>query len=114
MKEMNLMTSFFKKLFGKKAKEELRTGEEAGEDEAQAEETPSPAPQIQASATSTPAPSMASAPAGTGTIFTEYTGPSALKENDAAPRGKWRCSKCERLMDELVENCSFCGAAKDQ
>lgn len=111
--EMISMTSFFKKLFGKKAKEELQNNEEAEKDESLTEETLSSASSAQP-ATSTPAPSAFPATKGTDTLFTEHTIYKAPGKSDTPPQGKWRCSKCERLMDELVKNCSFCGAAKDQ
>jgi len=108
------MTSFFKKLFGKKANKELQNDEEAEKGESLTEETLSSASSAQPAATSTPAPSAFPATKGTNTLFTEGTTSKAPGKSDTPPRGKWRCSKCKRLMDEQVENCSFCGAAKDQ
>jgi len=34
------------------------------------------------------------------------------EEKKDTPEGKWRCSKCEHLVDEGDTHCSFCGAEK--
>ena len=109
------MTSFFKRLFGKKAREGPQEDEENGNHRAADEETDlSGRPGEGTSPQQPSSQASPSAPPGSTTISPVFTTPAPSRERDPAPPGKWRCSKCERVKDDQLENCSFCGAGKGE
>jgi len=92
------MVGFLKRLFGKKDKGHPEDAETEGE---------------------------GSGNEGTGTVQTpifekqepislELKKPETPGTAAQAPAGKWRCSKCQRIMDDSVMNCSFCGVGKGE
>lgn len=85
---------FFRKLFKRKDTETTQE-EEPVQQEAAPEPEPTPSPADFKPDLSTPSMEK-----------------MEQEKKEAPPAGKWRCSKCKRLMDDGVENCSFCGAGK--